>query len=77
MRHFSPIIGYTRALFRDKTLWSYSNSAAMASKAATGSSASVMGRPTTMCDAPFAKAWAGVATRLWSPRAAPAGARRG
>lgn len=40
------------------------SSAAMASKAATGSSACVMGRPTTIWEAPLAKAWAGVATRL-------------
>lgn len=40
------------------------SSAAMASKAAAGSSACVMGRPTTMWEAPLAKAWAGVATRL-------------
>lgn len=40
------------------------SSAAMASNAAAGSSACVMGRPTTICEAPFANASTGVATRL-------------
>ena len=48
---------------RPSTLATYS-SAAMDSNAAAGSAACVMGRPMTMCDAPLANAWAGVATRL-------------
>ena len=49
------------------------SSAQMESKAATGSSAPVMGRPMTSLEAPEATAAAGVAMRFWSPTSAPAG----
>ena len=49
------------------------SSAQMASKAATGSSAPVIGRPMTSLDAPASIAAAGVAMRYWSPTSAPAG----
>ena len=42
----------------------YETSATIASNAAAGSSALVIGRPITMCEAPFSNAWAGVAVRL-------------
>ena len=45
----------------------------MARAAAAGSSAERTGLPTTRCVAPSATASAGVATRFWSPTAAPAG----
>ena len=48
-------------------------SSRMAVAEAAGSGAWVMGRPTTRKLAPAAMAEAGVATRFWSPTAAPAG----
>lgn len=42
----------------------YSRLATMDSNAAMGSSAFVMGRPTTICEAPFSMASRGVATRF-------------
>jgi hypothetical protein len=50
-----------------------SSSATIARAAATGSSARVIGRPTTSRSAPSATAPAGVATRAWSSTDAPAG----
>lgn len=64
MRHFFLIIGYTRALFRDHDALELLQFRGDGLEGRAGSGASVMGRPTTMWEAPFAKAWAGVATRL-------------